>query len=107
MATEEHVNSNGGGLLKLIKDPLALIIFLVFQTVTFAVFLTTLNNSVVQISKDNAESKLTAYTKDDAHKDRELLDSRFARLQDKDEEITRRIALLEGQINELKARAQK
>ena len=106
--TDEKLSNGNGSRWRFSKEiPLSLLGIIVIQTISFAVFLTQLNSAVTQIIKDNAESKLTAYTKDDAHKDRELLDSRFARLQDKDEEITRRIALLEGQINELKARAQK
>ena len=103
MATEEKMNGNGGSVLKLIKDPLAIIVMLIFQTISFAVFLTQLNGAVTQIIKDNAETKLTAYSKEDARHEREFQDQKYLLLKSENDEQTRRIALLEGQMNALKS----
>ena len=101
------MDGNNGSKLRWFKDPIAVLIVVVLQTISFTVFLTTMNGTLNGVVKEIADSKGTAYTKVDAHNERELMDSRFARLQDKDEEMVRRIALLEAQINELRARVLK
>jgi peptidoglycan hydrolase CwlO-like protein len=104
--TELHINGNGSKL-RWFKDPIAILVVVILQTISFTVFLTTMNATLNGVVKDNAESKVNAYTKDDARKDRELQDSKLERIKDKEDEMTRRTALLEAQFNELRARVVK
>jgi hypothetical protein len=90
------------------KDvPISVVGFLLLQAILLIVSYVDLVGTVKGLVAAQVVSQGTAYTKDDARKDRELSDSKLARIQDKEEEITRRIALIEAQFNELRARVVK
>lgn len=104
--TEE--NMHGGtpnNRWHLSKDvPISILVFLLFQTIGFTVFLTNLSGKVASVADDNVAAKLTAYSKEDARHEREFLEAKFLLFTNKDEEMIRRISLLEGAVNELKAK---
>jgi hypothetical protein len=55
------------------------------------------------VIEDNATGKVLTYTKEDARHEREFQDQKFLLLKSESDEQTRRIALLEGQMNALKS----
>lgn len=104
--TENAINptngrTNGWRFSK--EVPISVVGFLILQAVLLIVFIADLSSTV----KGLVTAQVNAYTKDDARKDRELNDSKLERIKDKEDEITRRTALLEAQFNELRARVVK
>lgn len=107
-STNGDRNPNGRNGWRLSKDiPISVVGVIIMQTLIAVWFIAGLSNGLSQVVKDNAESKATAYSKEDARHEREFMEQKFLLLQNKDEEITRRIALLEAQLNELKLRGGK
>lgn len=79
----------------------------IIQTLIFTWFLAGQNSKLNTVIDDNAAAKLAVYTKDDARKDRELMDSKLVNVQSREDEMIRRIALLEAQANAFQARLTK
>jgi hypothetical protein len=103
---DETVKSNDGWRFS--KDiPISVVGFLILQAVFLIVSYVDLISTVKGLVAANIVSTATAYTKDDARKDRELMESKLVNIANKEDEMTRRIALLEAQANELRARLTK
>jgi hypothetical protein len=101
-------NDNGSGKWRLTKDvPISLVVFLAFQTILFTWFLAGQSAKLAAVADDNAASKATTYTKEDAMHEREFMNQRFLLIDTKTEETTRRIALLEAAVLDLKSRMSK
>jgi hypothetical protein len=89
------------------KDPVTVLTVVILQTISITIFLTTMSATLNGVVRDITESKLAQYTKDDARKDRELADTKFLLVQLRNDELVRRIGILEGQTNELLNRARR
>lgn len=90
------------------KDiPISMLAYLVVQTILFTWFLSALNSKLNTTAEENTSSKLIAYTKEDARHEREFMEQKFLLLANRDEETMRRMSLLEGSVNELKAKQQR
>lgn len=105
--TEEHLHG-ANNRWRLSKDiPVSVVGFIIVQTITFTWFLASQNGKLTAVIEDSATSKIAAYTKEDARHEREFMEQKFILLQNKDDEMTRRLALVESQINELRTRVSK
>lgn len=88
----------GNGQWRISKDiPISVVGFIVLQTILLTWFLAGQSAKLTAVVDDNTNAKAAAYTKDDARKDRELMDSKLINVQNKEDEITRRMALIEAQ----------
>jgi hypothetical protein len=102
-----EIGAHDNGRWRLSKDiPVSVVGFIILQTITFTWFLASQNGKLTAVIDDNASNKIAAYTKDDARHEREFMEQKFLLLQNKDDEMTRRLALVEAQINELRTRVQ-
>ena len=81
--------------------PISVVAFLVVQTLTFTWFLASQAAATATLVVAQAEQKMTRYSKEDAIHEREFQDQKFIILQSKLDDSIRRIAILEGQSNEL------
>jgi hypothetical protein len=84
---------------------LGLLAYLIVQTVFGIVFINDLSSSVKSLVLAQAAALLTAYSKEDARHEREFMDLKFTASAHADEEIVRRISVLEGQVAELRSSA--
>jgi hypothetical protein len=90
------------------KDiPITVVGFLLFQTLCLTWFLAGLRSDLSAVIKDTADAKAAAYTKEDARHEREFIEQKFLTMQNTTEDHVRRIAIIEGQINELRNKINK
>lgn len=106
LMTEENVRGGTpNNRWHLSKDiPISMLGVLLLQTILFTVFITNLAAKVNSVVEDNVAAKLTVYSKDDARHEREFMEQKLIILSNKDEEMLRRISLLEGAVGELRAK---
>lgn len=90
---------NHDGRWRLTKDiSITTVGFIFLQTVLFTWFLAGQNAKLTAVASDNEQDKATRYTKDDARHEREFMEQKFLLIQNKEDELTRRVTLVEGRI---------
>lgn len=95
---EPHQEDRRNNHWRFTKDiPLSLLFLIIGQTFGFVWFLAGQNAALNLVIKQVADGQAHGYTKDDAFKDRELLDQRFLNYTQRTEELVRRLTLVEGQ----------
>lgn len=79
--------------------------FLILQAVAFIIFATTQNNKLESLLVAFNAAQAQQYTKNDAQREREFIEQKFLIIQTRNDELVRRVGVLEGQVNELMGRA--
>ena len=102
-----ELGAHGDGRWRLSKDiPVSVVGFIIVQTITFTWFLASQNGKLTAVIEDNAANKIASYTKEDARHEREFMEQKFLLLQNRQDELVRRLSLAESQINENRVRTQ-
>lgn len=84
------------------KDiPLALILAVIFQTSGFIWWMAQLSSKVDVVVGTVQEFKTERYTREDARRDRELLDTKFQASKISDGDLERRITAAESRIDRI------
>lgn len=81
--------------------PLALVVAVIIQTIFFVIWLSNLSSSVGNVTSTLAEFKTERYTRDDARRDRELMEQKMALGSQAASEAIRRIGDLESRVQQL------
>lgn len=94
------------GFLRFSKEiSVGVLAFLILQAVAFIIFATTQNNKLENLLIAFTQSQADRYTKTDAAREREFIEQKFLIMHHRDDEMVRRVGVLEGQVNELMGRA--
>lgn len=96
---QHNHNANDQNRWRLSKDiPISVVGFIVCQTIAMTWFSAGQNAKLNSLSEENQISKATQYTKEDARHEREFIEQKFITAENKNEEVTRRLALVEAQV---------